>query len=319
MLHITTLVYLESIYLLLNFRIFNLESFFNLFLIFFFILLFKVPHVWLLYSLFSIIHQGQIYVGNSLWYLFRGKKNNILRRRVDTLDLSLDQQLVGTILFACVLFLSLTPFVFYCFWGSVWLSVLCVHALLWFIYSFICTLPLYEIYLHIFKSSTVSGTGMLPGSIRFSVSQYDILRRNDRTTSATSSTTTTINHHHRSKSSNGSGSIWGSDILFDTHDDNYDTSYLHVSGNSVGLTKLFQSFGIYFKLWSKHYSFIKFIRKFLSGDNITPMTEYHAHLDYHLYRSEMTQRNKSLPSTKDMWNAIQILLKSEEIGNNEEE
>jgi hypothetical protein len=30
-----------------------------------------------------------------------------------------------------------------------------------------------------------------------------------------------------------------------------------------------------------------------------------------LYRSEMTQRNKSLPSTRMMWNAIQTLLLTE--------
>ena len=38
------------------------------------------------------------------------------------------------------------------------------------------------------------------------------------------------------------------------------------------------------------------------------MTEDHAHLDYHLYRSEMAQRNKPLPSTKAMWKAIQIIV-----------
>ena len=66
------------------------------------ILMFVVPHVWLLYSMFAHVHTGQIYIVQSLFYLFRGKKNNVLRKRVDTLNkMTLDQQLVGTILFAC--------------------------------------------------------------------------------------------------------------------------------------------------------------------------------------------------------------------------
>ena len=275
------------------------------------ILLFVVPHVWLLYSFFSRLHQGQMYVSKSLWYLFRGKKNNRIRKRVDTLDSSLDQQLVGTILFACVLFLSLTPFVFYCFWGSIWLSVLCVHALLWFVYSFICTLPLYEMYLYMFVSRTTGGgatTGssgsMLPGSIRFTVSQYDVTRRNEE-----SSYDRSYDYRH--------GNSGYNDALYDNDDRNYhdtshDTSYLHLNGNSVGLTTLFSAFGTYFKAWSNYYSLVKFVKEFLSGSNITPMTKYHAHLDYHLYRTEMAQRNKALPPMKDMWRAIQTLLKSEE-------
>ena len=288
------------------------------------ILIFIVSHVWFLYSIFSKIHTGQIYVTRSLWYLFRGKKKNELRRRVDTLEMTLDQQLVGTILFACILFLSLTPFVFYCFWGGVWLSVLFVHAILWLTYSFICTLPLYEIYLYLFNSQA-----MLPGSIRFTVSQYDVNRNNRNRTDRTERTEKNErigneeeeeeedssnnknnnknnssnnsngsqrkggsrmldnydrnndvpkykinknvlenydrNHgvvRHRSKGS-GSGHAWGSRELFDTNlGEEYNTSYLHLNGNSVSFTTLFHPFNAYFKCWTNHYSIIKFIREF---------------------------------------------------------
>lgn len=45
--------------------------------------------------------------------LFRGKKNNVLRRRIDSCDYSLDQLLLGTMLFTLLAFLFPTTFVYY--------------------------------------------------------------------------------------------------------------------------------------------------------------------------------------------------------------
>ena len=85
------------------------------------------------------------------------------------------------------------------------------------------------------------------------------------------------------------------------------------------MTTLFLALNTYYQCWSSHYSFIKFLNKFLCGCPMTPMTEYHAHLDYHLYRTEMAQRNQALPPIKVMWEAIQTLLTYHRVENEEED
>eukprot|EP00960_Hanusia_phi_P023961 706645-Hanusia_phi.AAC.1 len=56
-------------------------------------------HVYVFYSLSARWHGVQTRVLSSLWRLFRGKKKNVLRGRIDACDYSLDQLLLGTMLF----------------------------------------------------------------------------------------------------------------------------------------------------------------------------------------------------------------------------
>lgn len=70
------------------------------------------PHL-LLLSASARIYHWQLTILQSLFHLFRGKKHNVLRNRIDSCDYDLDQLLVGTILFTLLFFLLPTVGVFY--------------------------------------------------------------------------------------------------------------------------------------------------------------------------------------------------------------
>ena len=55
----------------------------------------------------------QVYALGSLWRLFRGKKWNVLRSRVDSAVYNTDQLFVGTLLFTMLLFLLPTTALYY--------------------------------------------------------------------------------------------------------------------------------------------------------------------------------------------------------------
>ncbi|CDJ36050.1 N-acetylglucosaminyl transferase component domain containing protein, putative [Eimeria mitis] len=67
---------------------------------------------------------------HSLFLLFRGQKWNVLRRRVDSADLQMDQLLIGCILFTITVCLFPTTLVFYISYLLLWLLVFGTHALL---------------------------------------------------------------------------------------------------------------------------------------------------------------------------------------------
>ncbi|KAI0206831.1 N-acetylglucosaminyl transferase component [Astrocystis sublimbata] len=70
-------------------------------------------HIYMFYLASARIFHWQLTILLSLFQLFRGKKYNVLRNRVDSCDYDLDQLLVGTILFTLLFFLLPTVIVFY--------------------------------------------------------------------------------------------------------------------------------------------------------------------------------------------------------------
>jgi len=70
-------------------------------------------HIYSFYLASARIFHWQLTILLSLFQLFRGKKYNVLRNRVDSCDYDLDQLLVGTILFTLLSFLLPTVIVFY--------------------------------------------------------------------------------------------------------------------------------------------------------------------------------------------------------------
>ena len=59
------------------------------------------------------LYKLQTYALGSLWRLFRGKKWNVLRQRVDSAVYDADQLFVGTLLFTILLFLLPTVGLYY--------------------------------------------------------------------------------------------------------------------------------------------------------------------------------------------------------------
>ena len=70
-------------------------------------------HIYSFYLASARIFNWQLSILISLFHLFRGKKHNVLRDRIDSCDYDLDQLLVGTIVFTLLVFLLPTVLVFY--------------------------------------------------------------------------------------------------------------------------------------------------------------------------------------------------------------
>ncbi|KAL8874332.1 MAG: hypothetical protein Q9174_000331 [Haloplaca sp. 1 TL-2023] len=96
----------------------------------------------------------------SLFHLFRGKKHNVLRNRIDSCDYDLDQLLLGTILFALLSFLLPTVVVFYLTFTSARMAIIFLKAGLDTMLACLNHFPLFALMLRIKDSRR------LPAGIR---------------------------------------------------------------------------------------------------------------------------------------------------------
>ena len=71
-------------------------------------------HIAMIHRLLFILHYYLSEMILSLWLLFRGKKSNILRSRIDTCNYDRKQLFFGTVLFSILVFLYPTFSVYYC-------------------------------------------------------------------------------------------------------------------------------------------------------------------------------------------------------------
>ncbi|KAL2826976.1 muts domain V-domain-containing protein [Aspergillus cavernicola] len=102
---------------------------------------------------------------HSLFHLFRGKKRNVLRNRIDSCDYDLDQLLLGTILFTVLFFLLPTVIVFYLAFTSARMLIISLKAALDTWLAFLNHFPLFALMLR------VKDSRRLPGGIRFELRQ----------------------------------------------------------------------------------------------------------------------------------------------------
>jgi len=97
----------------------------------------------------------------SLFQLFRGKKHNVLRKRIDSCDYDLDQLLLGTILFTLLFFLLPTVIVFYLTFATARMAIISLKAALDTLLACLNHFPLFALMLRLKDSQR------LPGGIRF--------------------------------------------------------------------------------------------------------------------------------------------------------
>ena len=90
-------------------------------------------HVDLLHTSFSLCYRVFLALLSSLFLLFRGKKRNLLRVRIDSLSPSTSVLLLGVLLFCVVLLLLPTVIVYYVFFASVRLLLMGGQAMLWWL------------------------------------------------------------------------------------------------------------------------------------------------------------------------------------------
>jgi len=131
-------------------------------------------HIYSFYMASARIFHWQLTIIISLFHLFRGKKHNVLRKRIDSCDYDLDQLLLGTILFTLLFFLLPTVVVFYVAFASARMAIISLKAVLDTLLACLNHFPLFALMLRIKDSQR------LPGGIRFEL-------RNTHTTSSFSS------------------------------------------------------------------------------------------------------------------------------------
>lgn len=114
-------------------------------------------HIYSFYVASARIFHWQLRIIISLFHLFRGKKRNVLRNRIDSCDYELDQLLLGTILFTLQFFLLPTVFVFYLTFACARVAVIALKVLLEIGLACLNHFPLFAVMLRI------KDPGRLPG------------------------------------------------------------------------------------------------------------------------------------------------------------
>ncbi|PAV22351.1 n-acetylglucosaminyl transferase component gpi1 [Pyrrhoderma noxium] len=85
-------------------------------------------HITLAYRLIRIGYRSQLLLAKSLFNLFRGKRYNVLRKRLDDWDYDLDQLILGTMLFTLISFLFPTISVYYILFAMARAALLLLRA-----------------------------------------------------------------------------------------------------------------------------------------------------------------------------------------------
>ncbi|PGH21567.1 hypothetical protein AJ80_03127 [Polytolypa hystricis UAMH7299] len=118
-------------------------------------------HIYSFYIASARIFNWQLTIIISLFHLFRGKKRNVLRNRIDSCNYDLDQLLLGTILFTLLFFLLPTVIVFYLTFASARMIIISLKATLDTCLAFLNHFPLFALMLR------VKDSRRLPGGIHF--------------------------------------------------------------------------------------------------------------------------------------------------------
>jgi phosphatidylinositol N-acetylglucosaminyltransferase subunit Q len=119
-------------------------------------------HIYCFYMASARIFHWQLTIIISLFHLFRGKKHNVLRKRIDSCDYDLDQLLLGTILFTLLFFLLPTVVVFYLAFASARMAIISLKAVLDTALACLNHFPLFALMLRLKDSQR------LPGILSFS-------------------------------------------------------------------------------------------------------------------------------------------------------
>lgn len=109
-------------------------------------------HIYCFYVYGARLYCMKIYGLSSLWRLFRGKKWNVLRQRVDSCSYDLDQLFIGTLLFTILLFLLPTTALYYLVFTLLRLVVVLFQGVIHLSVDFINSFPLFAMGLRVCRS-----------------------------------------------------------------------------------------------------------------------------------------------------------------------
>ena len=126
------------------------------------LLSFLTVHIYCFYTASARIFHWQLTIIMSLFHLFRGKKHNVLRNRIDSCDYDLDQLLLGTILFTLLFFLLPTVAVFYLTFTSARMAIIFLKAALDTSLACLNHFPLFALMLRAKDSRRLPGQYVVP-------------------------------------------------------------------------------------------------------------------------------------------------------------
>ncbi|XP_042457510.1 N-acetylglucosaminyl-phosphatidylinositol biosynthetic protein gpi1-like isoform X1 [Zingiber officinale] len=106
-------------------------------------------HICILHHMISFLYSQQIQALASLWRLFRGQKRNPLRQRLDSYDYTVEQHVVGSLLFTPLLLLIPTTSVFYIFLTSLITTIIFLSIIFEIIISMLHATPYAEVWIWI--------------------------------------------------------------------------------------------------------------------------------------------------------------------------
>uniref|UniRef100_A0A060T945 ARAD1D08624p n=1 Tax=Blastobotrys adeninivorans TaxID=409370 RepID=A0A060T945_BLAAD len=137
-------------------------------------------HVYWFYVASAKIYNWQLTALQSLFHIFRGKKRNLLRKRIDSTNYDLDQLLVGTVLFIVLIFLLPTVVVFYLSFAFSRLVSVLVCAMMEFALSCLNHFPLFSMMLRAKEPTRIpGGIEVIRVNNRRAVKWTDLFNLND--------------------------------------------------------------------------------------------------------------------------------------------
>lgn len=209
-------------------------------------------HIYSFYIASARIFNWQLTIIVSLFHLFRGKKRNVLRNRIDNCDYDLDQLLLGTILFTLLFFLLPTVVVFYLTFAFARMSIITIKASLDTCLAVLNHFPLFALMLRIKDSKR------LPGGIHFRPLPSPPVLTPLEPSSPTVDT---------AEDDSGDGSPTDTESSLTRPN----VSYIGLSSTPLSLRQIFEQ---YFQLGSrirKHYLSAKVIFRLLTGRFVPPL------------------------------------------------
>ncbi|KAF3931709.1 hypothetical protein ABW19_dt0204903 [Dactylella cylindrospora] len=131
-------------------------------------------HIYSFYIASARIYHWQLTTIISLFHLFRGKKRNVLRKRIDSCDYDIDQLLVGTIMFTLLFFLLPTVLVYYLTFAVARMIIIGIKAGLETLLACLNHFPLFALMLRAKDSKR------LPAGVQFEMVDIDKLTSEDK-------------------------------------------------------------------------------------------------------------------------------------------
>ncbi|KAJ4752998.1 Phosphatidylinositol N-acetylglucosaminyltransferase subunit Q [Rhynchospora pubera] len=110
-------------------------------------------HVTSLHWLVSVLYSRQIQALASLWRIFRGRKWNPLRQRLDSYGYTVEQHVVGSLIFSPLLLLLPTTSVFYIFFTMLNTIITLLSISVEVLISLLYVTPCYEIFLWVLNKT----------------------------------------------------------------------------------------------------------------------------------------------------------------------